>query len=457
MKLRSILAFFGLVAQMAAGQVLEVKSPTIHNLNCVITHIPVKGSTDLNIFIFGDQGEAYVSRDKAQSWQRLDVDPIQKRNIKVAARISDKIMFVAGGSDNRLLKLSTDDGETWQDFVLPDPDGVTSIGFLRTLNQHPSTPPEWRDLKGTLFVQESSLPNEAVGWFPEYTSEPYIGKLWDGYDHSRGVIFAKGRILAQSPDIDSLFTRFIIYDDRDDAYQVINFSFNVSSDNLRFSWTRSLYNFKVTTIDSYDGIALLSLNNDNCLDPNYFIPGRYNWETQLNGFKTDHFPSTYRNFPELGANVSIKSSAISHANKLFWHVGGDKYGQNGVMVSEGVVTKFPDFSLNEMKDCSYNGIDAVIAVGNYGRIYSNRTDLALATPVFTISKTDKISAYPNPFNSEITIMSEAENYVSLINISGILLKQIQLLPGPNYVSLAELNPGIYFLKKKQQVLKLVKQ
>jgi len=127
------------------------------------------------------------------------------------------------------------------------------------------------------------------------------------------------------------------------------------------------------------------------------------------------------------------------------------------MVSDGVVTKFPDFSLNEIKDCSYNGIDAVIAVGNYGRIYSNRTDLALATPVFTISKTDKISAYPNPFNSEITIMSEAENYVSLINISGILLKQIQLLPGPNYVSLAELNPGIYFLKKKQQVLKLVKQ
>ena len=69
----------------------------------------------------------------------------------------------------------------------------------------------------------------------------------------------------------------------------------------------------------------------------------------------------------------------------------------------------------------------------------------------------QISAFPNPFASELTINSFQNIDVSILDLSGRVLESRRLYPGLTRISTAGLKPGIYFLQAGKTAIRLIKQ
>jgi len=83
-----------------------------------------------------------------------------------------------------------------------------------------------------------------------------------------------------------------------------------------------------------------------------------------------------------------------------------------------------------------------------------------ATAVTINEYQSNISIYPNPASTELTIslpQSSNNTVAQFYNISGMLLKQIQLDEQQNVVDVSELTPGIYFISVDSETLKFIKQ
>jgi len=70
---------------------------------------------------------------------------------------------------------------------------------------------------------------------------------------------------------------------------------------------------------------------------------------------------------------------------------------------------------------------------------------------------NSISAYPNPFNNHITIISDMATEAVLINMQGQIMRQFHLELGHNQFSMVDLKPGIYFIRNAQSSFKIIKQ
>jgi len=83
-----------------------------------------------------------------------------------------------------------------------------------------------------------------------------------------------------------------------------------------------------------------------------------------------------------------------------------------------------------------------------------------ATAVTINEYQSNISIYPNPASTELRISrprTSSNTVAQLYNISGMLLKQIQLNEQQNVVDVSELTPGIYFISVDSETLKFIKQ
>jgi len=443
MKTIVCLAFFGLIVQIAAAQeMLEVKSPTSANLNTLINVPSEDGVGAPTIYIFGDAGTGYVSKDKCKSWQQLDIDPVKKRDINLATRVNDTLLFVSGGKENDLLKYSTDDGATFKDFVLPQEYSAYPVCAIIPMNNWMNGIVSfaqkdifvcWQDWgnNGGLLIQPAQF-SQGVNYLGATIEGNYI------------TTFAKSTGSGTNGDY-SLFGVATVYL------------------KLLGPGTAEVDIFGGGS--SYDSITSISTYKGNCLTAfhstkgyYYYDNGIYNYEAVTNPVAGVTSFTNRRPFPELGKEMTIKSSLITPPHSLFWHVGGDVNGENGFIIRDGVIIKQVQSSaLNMIINVSDNEVDAILAVGNNGKIYSNRTDLALGTPVISWTRNDDFSAYPNPFNSELTVKSSSEVIATLSDVLGTTLKQIRLESGTNLISLIGLKPGIYFLNNKKTTLKLIKQ
>ncbi len=446
MKNLLFLAFFGFITQIATAQVLEVNSPTAVNLKCAINTPAVGGASSPTIYIFGEQGLGFVSKDKCQSWKQLDIDPIKKRTINLATRVNDSLIFLSGGKENDLLKYSTDNGATFKDFpfealdasgklhdtpicaIIPMDNWYYSIVAFMQVNQFAI----WQDFR----FMNSGLPVQGYGLFDwSFAQLAFLGGHKDGdciITYARGIshgtngyfpIFGLGFAQLTGPD------------------SYVDVKFSVSSFD------------SISSVASYQKKCLVSFHSQRA--------GSYNYESTVEpSAKFNEFTNFYQ-FTDLTPDQSIKSSLITSGHSQFWHVGGDPNGKNGFIIKNRIIVqRIQSSGLNMMIDISdSNNADAILAIGNNGKIYSTRTDLAQAIPDAVIGweKADNFSAYPNPFNSELTIKTSSEAIVTLSDVLGTVIKQIRIEPGDNRISLVGLKQGIYFLTNKKQTLKLIKQ
>jgi hypothetical protein len=68
-----------------------------------------------------------------------------------------------------------------------------------------------------------------------------------------------------------------------------------------------------------------------------------------------------------------------------------------------------------------------------------------------------MSAFPNPCQNNLTINSQQYSIVSLVDMSGRVLKEIELNPGNNQIDVSGLNSGMYFLRDGEETVKIVKR
>jgi hypothetical protein len=86
------------------------------------------------------------------------------------------------------------------------------------------------------------------------------------------------------------------------------------------------------------------------------------------------------------------------------------------------------------------------------------------TIVFTVDNTGianstvKLNLYPNPAQDEITITGLAQvNRLEIMNITGKLIRNIEITGDEVTVTISDLNKGMYFLKTDTQTLKFIKK
>jgi hypothetical protein len=443
------LAFFGLIVQIAFAQVLEISSPTSVNLNTLINVAPKDGVGSPSIFIFGDGGVGYVSKDKAKSWQQLNIDPVKKRDINLATRVNDTLLFVSGGKENDLLKYSTDNGTTFKDFVLPEASKKIPVAAIIPMNNWEYSVVAF--LQSNFFNLWQNYPGTGSGWVVQagfsVKDLPFAylgGSAEDGYVTTWGRTIRSGT----SGDSPVFGIMMIHFKDPPLGYKFDLYPGQAVSDSI------------TSVSPSCKGVNLTTFYTEDEYKDKDTQKGYHTFEGVLSPMVDIAF-TNYRPFPELGKEMFIKSSLITKSNSRFWHVGGDINGKNGFIIKDGIIIRRVQSSgLNMLIDVSdSNNADAILAVGNNGKIYSTRTDLTLALPdaVTDLFKADNFSAYPNPFNSELTIKSSSEAIATLSDVLGTTLKQIRLESGDNFISLVGLKPGIYFLTNKKQTLKLIKQ
>ena len=70
--------------------------------------------------------------------------------------------------------------------------------------------------------------------------------------------------------------------------------------------------------------------------------------------------------------------------------------------------------------------------------------------------TVKFSLFPNPGHDYITIASELKQEAIITNVSGQLIRKINLVPGDQTVNIDALIPGVYFIKTNSAVIKFFK-
>jgi hypothetical protein len=69
---------------------------------------------------------------------------------------------------------------------------------------------------------------------------------------------------------------------------------------------------------------------------------------------------------------------------------------------------------------------------------------------------EKLSVFPNPSNNFITISSGRQQQASVLNNTGQLIQKIVLINGSQTINVAAWDPGLYFIKTEESVLKFIK-
>lgn len=432
-KIVVFLAIFGLInVQMAVSQVeiKELNSPTSTNQNCLLTWVSKSEPDKLIIHLFGDDGLGYVSEDNCKSWKTLDIDPILHRDILVAHRVNDTLMFISGGLNNNLLMMSTDGGNTFKDFQLTVNDPVLSISV-------------------------AMLPLYMNIYFlhPERTSVMYYGfetgfishYIISNYDND----VVKGRRLC---------------DIRSDGYiSACYYRYKKGALHEAVSWsvlasyldtvTNKTHNFISTSLDTITGFEVWGKAVVAC----------YRSEDSPHFYEvfTPSIPDIeiiVRKYPlSFNSEMIVNSSTISHYNSWTWHVGSNKNGSNNFLIKDGnVMLVNPDVPLKIIKDCSTKSSDEVIMLSQNGRLFSTRTDMALKTGVHSIDL-NKLSVYPNPCSTLLTVFSDNNTLAWLTNINGQKIRKLNLEKGNNHFSVSDLQAGIYFITTPNNTFKFVKQ
>lgn len=348
-----LFAFFGLLVQIASGQIFEINSPTNFNLNCALT--ASNYPTEISIYVFGDNGVGFLSNDKCANWQQLAIDPDNKRAIKSAIRANDSLLIVSG--EKGLLKYSTDEGKTFQDLTLPETSPVNSLAYGGD---------------SILFNHAKSITcwNLKTNQFKSITSHIKTAENQTCYLISS---FNMTRVVCRSAFYPS------------NAKPVFAFSVKTA-----FPWAWGQLK------NTYDSICSLSVVENYTLTS--YIgkeAGKYVYE----GYTTPSSLSTYqyRYFAELTKEQSIKSSAVIKGSYNFWHAGGGYDGKNGFIIKNGAVVKTTTTTLNSVINGNYGKqkqlSGEVIIVGNNGAIFSDCIDLAKA-PIAVAIKDDYLVSDP---------------------------------------------------------------
>lgn len=69
---------------------------------------------------------------------------------------------------------------------------------------------------------------------------------------------------------------------------------------------------------------------------------------------------------------------------------------------------------------------------------------------------EKLSVFPNPSTNFITISSGRQQQASVLNNTGQLIQKIVLINGSQTINVAAWDPGFYFIKTEEGVLKFIK-
>lgn len=106
-------------------------------------------------------------------------------------------------------------------------------------------------------------------------------------------------------------------------------------------------------------------------------------------------------------------------------------------------------------------VNAIRSTGANHHFYHTRKIICKSAVVTDIedysSKDLKVTAFPNPCQGMLTIRSQDYYLAKFVDMSGRLLKQIELNPGENMIDISNFKPGIYFLKLNDETLKIVKK
>ena len=343
------LAGFGLIVQSAFGQMLDINSPTTDNLNCAISVVPSMDSQELTLYIFGDNGHGYVSKDKCATWQELIIDPVSKRSINQALRVSDNLMIVSGGPENDLLKYSDDKGFTFQDLSLLSGGRVNSISLMTNAL--------------VLFHQAKQL------------------TVWDTKTNSFSVVTT--HINAQCPEFytgTSIMEKPLVISRKPSTFlgepPYYFMRKGVGSEAFKAWGITAVIRDSITSITTTATRDLLSFRGTEV--------GKYVYQGAFEPGGSNSVPvKTY--FPTLTKDQTIHSSFIAPITQTYWHVGGDDFGKNGFIIKASTIIKtVADFSFNYVGACAFvdeygtrGSSDDVIIVGDKGKVFSNRLDLSL--------------------------------------------------------------------------------
>ncbi len=168
-----------------------------------------------------------------------------------------------------------------------------------------------------------------------------------------------------------------------------------------------------------------------------------------------------------------------------WNMVADSSIQNMNMTSElmwPVIAEVNNFNHNNAYVSSYNGTNwdktnSGAATQQSNGMYSmkrqnmsNTTPLAVfgqnaVTEVNNIVVNGKYSAYPNPATSTIYVYNSELNFgintVEIFNLSGQVVKSINMIDSKQGIGLEELNPGSYFIrisgKDTNEIIQFIKQ
>jgi hypothetical protein len=70
---------------------------------------------------------------------------------------------------------------------------------------------------------------------------------------------------------------------------------------------------------------------------------------------------------------------------------------------------------------------------------------------------EKLSVFPNPANDMITINSSRALPAHISNMSGVVVKSINLINGSQILNVKNLVPGVYFIRTTEEVIKFLKK
>lgn len=356
--MKKIVMFFCLIwlAQNASSQMLEVNSPTSDNLYTAVSVVPKFNPERLTLYVFGDNGLGYVSSDKCVSWKDLNIDPILKRSIRKAIWANDTMMVVSGGANNDLLKYSTDKGLTFKDMILPSGGQVLTISFMQKtfVLFHQATQLIRWNLKDNSFMV---VTNHVSVQCPEF----YDGTSTFG----KPLVVSKKKIILK--DGSPYYTYFMR---KGSSYMFADWGITAPFHDLITS---------IATTPARDLLTFRGIVKDDNKKDKYvvyqgaFEPG------------ASYMTPALVYFPDLAQEQYIKSSYIVPNSQAYWHCGGDDSGKNGFIIKAGTIIKStPECSMNFVGLCAYlddearlGSSDNVVIVGSKGKIFSDRTDLAV--------------------------------------------------------------------------------
>lgn len=327
---------------------LEINSPTVNDIYCAISVVPATNPEKLTLYVFGDNGLGYISNDKCATWQTINVDPLH-RSIRKAIWVNDTLMVVSGGTNNNLLKYSTDKGITFKDLTLSSGGQVNTVSYMARnfVLFHQATQLISWDIKNNTFTVVTSHVSVQCPEFYDGTST-----------YGKPLVVSKKTVQLGDGPYSTYFVRkgYSSYLFTDWG---ISAPFHDLITSITTTATRDLVSFRGKTV------------------------GQYVYQGSFDPGQSTQTPALVY-FPTLTKDQAIKSSCIVPKSQAYWHCGGDDFGANGFIIKAGAVIKtVPDFVFNFIAPCAYvseegtqGSSDNVVVVGSKGKIFSDRTDLS---------------------------------------------------------------------------------